>query len=176
MTAEHKNTLLRPIVEGDLEVLRKFRNETKSLYLRKIDYITSGAQKAWFKKEQESKNSYAFAIVETETLKRTVGSCALYNINDDKAEFGRMLIGDKEAHGRGIGFLATLLCLHIGFEKLMLKTITANVHEENIAAVKSYLKAGFVIYGKKLYERGGFELEIGVTKESKDWGGLNEHN
>ena len=50
-----------------------------------------------------------FVIEETETLKRPVGQVALYNIDwaAGTGEFGRLMIGDADAQGRGLARLAT---------------------------------------------------------------------
>jgi len=161
LSASLNNTMLRPIFEDDLESLRLWRNDTQlTKFLTKLDYVSSEKQRKWFENENANPNCYTFAIDESQTLKRLVGSVALYNFQDTSAEFGRFLIGDMDARGKGIGYLGTVLCLYLGFTKLGLLTISANVHEENVAALKAYLKGGFVICNKHPFVNGGYELEI----------------
>ena len=164
LKVKYKNTLLRPIEEKDLEPLRIWRNETKTHFLRQLDYITPEMQSEWFKKNNADESCYMFAIEEIRDLNRLVGSVALYNINGDTCECGRILIGDNEAHGRGIGYLAITLVLYLGFEKLGLNKIIADVYADNIPARKNNTKAGFEIVGRHIDNDGYEILEIAVTK------------
>jgi len=166
ITVEYNHVLLRPLHESDLESLRVWRNDANnSKFLRRLDYISSQIQLKWFEQDNLDVNCYTFAIEETQTLKQLVGSVALYNLEDDTSEFGRMLIGDTKAHGRGIGFLGTVLLLHVGFTKLGLQRIIAEVHEDNVPALKNYQKAGFVIYGRRPFECGeGYNFEISISR------------
>jgi len=165
ISAKYKNVLLRPIVENDLELLRHWRNdESNTTYLTKLDYITQKQQQDWYKRELSNKDSYIFAIEETELLNMLVGSISLYNFNGQTAEYGSIMIGEPMAHGKGIGFLALTLCIFIGFNKFNLETIVASVHEDNTAAVKTNDKVGFSICGRHPYKLGGHEHEIVIDK------------
>jgi len=166
LSAVFKNVRLRPVREEDLEPLRLWRCDEKATkYLTKIDHITPKKQREWFESDNANQHCYTFAIEETQTLKRMVGSVALYNIDGFFANFGRFLIGDLEARGKGIGSLGTILCLYIGFTELGLKTVTAHVHEENTAAIKAYEKGGFAVTGEHLCTSVGKELEIAVKRD-----------
>jgi len=161
---QHKNVLLRPIKKDDLESLRNWRNDVQSVkYLAKLDYITPEMQLKWYKKDLADTGCYTFAIEELE-ISEVVGSISLYNFRGKTAEMGRALIGSS-ARGKGIGFLATALCLYLGFYRLGFESITASVHEDNIAAKKAYEKCGFQIVGKHKYADGGEELEISIEKD-----------
>ena len=161
LSVEINNVLLRPVRSDDLESLRNWRNDRQhTKFLSKIDFITTDAQKAWYENDRINQDCYTFAVAETHALNRVVGSVALYGFSGKTAEFGRFLIGDIEARGRGIGFFGTVLCLYLGFTELGLSSITAHVHEENIAALKAYLKSGFAVT-----QNNGHELEIIVEKD-----------
>ena len=165
LTAKYKHVLLRPVQKDDLESLRIWRNDKeRTPYLSKIDYITSEMQLAWYERDLTDTNCYTLAIEECEKLNSIIGSVALYNFKESRVEFGRALIGHTEARGKGMGFLATVLCLYIGFTAFDVDRIVASVHEDNLAAIKAYEKSGFVVVGKHLYEHGGFELEIVAPK------------
>ena len=161
----YKNTLLRPIEEKDLESLRIWRNEIKTPFLKQIDYITPKIQKEWFESNNKDKYCYMFAIEEICDLNRIVGSVGLYDVQGDTCEFGRLLIGDNEAHGRGIGYLATTLVLYIGFKELGFNKIIADVHADNIAAIKCYTKAGFETVDKYIDKYNYEILEISIKKD-----------
>ena len=165
LTAKYKHVLLRPVHEDDLELLRVWRNDkSNTTYLSKLEFISSEMQLEWYKRDLKDTNCYTFAIEECENLKSIIGSVALYNFKGNQAEFGRALIGHPDARGKGMGFFATVLCLHIGFTVLNVEIIVASVHEDNISANRAYEKSGFVVKGKHSYEHGGFELDVAVNK------------
>ena len=144
-TIKKDNVLLRPLCEDDIEMLRIWRNNPEnSKYLRQIGYIDKDQQKKWFENYINNDDEIAFAIVECKELNRLVGSVSLYNFKDNEAEFGKILIGDEEAHGKRIGLNATKAAIEIGFKELNLNRIVLEVNYENVAAIKTYEKAGFM--------------------------------
>ncbi len=164
--AKYQNVLLRPLKHEDIEQLRIWRNNTyQTRFLRPIGFIDPDMQEKWFKNYLNNNNDIIFAIEETENLKRLVGSVSIYNIFNCQAEFGRIQIGDDQAHGRGIGKLATAISVAFGFQKLNLKKITACVHQDNIAAYNIYMKVGFIITGRQFSEVGGEEFLIEIDRE-----------
>jgi RimJ/RimL family protein N-acetyltransferase len=74
-----------------------------------------------------------------------VGQISLYGINWDNqtAEFGRLMIGEVQARGKGIAKEATYLLLDFGFRVMNLKEIVLEVKENNEAALAIYRTAGF---------------------------------
>lgn len=142
---KNKNVLLRPLYEKDIELLRNWRNDKKNTkFLRQIPFITHEAQKQWYEKYLNNNDEICFAIEECKELNCLVGSLSLYNFKGNTAEFGKILIGDKEAHGRQIGFNATVAALKIAFDDLDLKRVVLEVYENNLPAKRIYEKAGFI--------------------------------
>lgn len=160
------NVELKPLVEDNIEYLRVWRNnleETK--FLRPIGTITPEMQKKWFESYLENKQDIVFGIYETNELNRLVGSLAIYDILDGRAEIGKIQIGDPDAHGKGIGRISLVIAMKIGFELLGLNEIYASVHQENISARSNDLKIGFKIVGNHPSCVGGLEDEIIINKE-----------
>lgn len=144
-TSEYKNVLLKPLTESDIENLRLWRNDSNnSKYLRQIPFITSDMQKKWFENYLVNKDEICFSINEIEELNRVVGSLSLYDFDGRQAEFGKILIGDSEAHGKSIGFNSIKAVLKIAFEELKLDKVVLHVYDENVVARHIYEKAGFV--------------------------------
>ncbi len=165
-SAQMENILLRPLQEKDIEKLREWRNNAhNTVFLRKIPTITSEMQKQWYQTYLKDESCITFAIEETQELNCVVGSICLYDLDEKQCEWGRFMVGETAAHGKGIGLKALLLCMHIGFDKLHMERIYASVHENNLAARKVDDKAGFEIYGTHPFFDGGNELEIELTKE-----------
>ena len=74
-----------------------------------------------------------------------MGQISLYDIDWDAktAEFGRLMIGEPRAKGRGIAKKATRLLLDHCFGVMKLKEITLEVKENNEAAIAIYQSTGF---------------------------------
>lgn len=78
-----------------------------------------------------------------------IGTTGLYSIHPiaHSAEY-RILIGDKNYWGRGIGTECTNMVIDYGFDRLNLNMIWLGVNVENKAAVRVYEKTGFVYEGE----------------------------
>lgn len=161
----YKNVRIRPLTIMDLDKLREWRNNPKNnLYLSNIPYITSEMQNEWFNRSQEKTGEYVFAIDEISKLHRLVGSLSLYNIESKKAEFGKILIGDIEAHGNRVGVNATIALLYLGFNIFKLEEIYLHVYKDNIPAIKVYRKVGFKEIDEKC-ENGKQELIMSICNK-----------
>lgn len=164
--AEYKHVRIRPLREGDLEYLRKWRNNKEmSTFLRPIGEITSEMQKQWFERECDDQTSATFAIEEIDELNRIVGSVAVYDINGTEAEVGKIVVGDPDAKGKKIGYYGLLLAMYVGYEKLGIEKFLGEVHEDNMSAKTNDLRAGFIVTGKHPFVNGGYELEMNLPKQ-----------
>lgn len=164
--AQYKHVRIRPLKEGDLENLRKWRNDKEmSRFLRKIDKITPEMQKNWWLKDCKDSTVVTFAIEEICELNRMVGSVSVYNINENEAEVGKIVVGDTEAKGKKIGYYALLMAMYVGYQKLGITKFLGEVHEDNKAAYINDMKAGFLVTGRHLFESGGYELEMNLPKK-----------
>lgn len=164
--AEFKHVRLRPLRESDLEHLREWRNNKEiSKFLRNIGEIKPEMQLNWYKKECEDATSATFAIEEIDELNRLVGSVAIYDINGDSAEVGKIVVGDPEAKGKKIGYYALIIAMYIGCNKFGIENYFLEVHEDNMPAKTNYLRTGFVVTGKHEYATGGYELEMMLAKK-----------
>lgn len=165
--ARYGNLLLRPLMYEDIEKLRVWRNDMQATrFLRQIGHITPEMQGKWFQNYLNNPNELTFAIVETSELKRIIGSVSIYDISGSQAEFGKIQIGDKEAHGKGYGRVSMVMALAIGFDILGLTKITGCVHQQNIAAHSNDVKIGFKITGKQDSVVGGFEDIIEIDRKT----------
>ena len=163
---KYKNIELRPLDEEHIEDLRVWRNDKEQTkYLRQIGHISPEMQKSWFENYKTDKDIIAFAIYETETLNKIVGSVSLYNFRDNIIEFGKFQIGSPDAHGRGIGKIATIMACKMGFV-LGAKKIDASVHVDNAPAKSIYYGIGFKKVGEKLSPSYGMEDIIELTEET----------
>jgi len=160
---------LRLLEEKDLPLTLSWRNQDS---IRKwffhSDLISLEQHLAWFTKYQARDGDYVF-IIELSALEHwiPVGQIALYNIDwtNRKAEYGRLMIGDPYAQGKGIAREATKLILDLGFSSLGLSEIYLEVFENNAPARKVYEDCGFLV---KSIENNVVKMEISESKNKKN--------
>lgn len=138
------NVYIRPLKIEDAQVSFKWRNDPAVwLYTgaRPNKEITFQIEDEWIRNVINEKYSKRFAIIVDEVY---VGNIQLTEITKDTAEY-HIFIGDKNYWGKGIAHLATYQLLHFAKEELSLKNINLTVHEDNKAAIKSYVNSLFII-------------------------------
>lgn len=101
-------------------------------------------------------------IIEKMPEGQPVGSVYFRDIDREsrKAEYG-IFIGEDDATGLGLGSETAVLAVRYGFEKLGLHKIFLRAFADNIGAIKSYEKAGFV-------QEGYFRDEVRIRESYKD--------
>lgn len=166
-SARLDNILIRPLDEKDIELLRIWRNDKEqTAFLRDVGYITEAMQRKWYDSYLANEQDLVFAIEETSELNRVIGSLSLYDW--DKAsctcEIGKIQIGDKDAHGKGIGRKTLVMALKIAYQKLGIKKVVASVHPDNVQAYNNDMKIGFRVVGKIPSVVGGEELLLEMTE------------
>ena len=138
--------LLRLIAEPDLETTRSWRNQDHiRAQFFDASIIAPERHRSWFASHRERDDDFVFIIHERVELKRDVGQCALYRIDWTRgtAEFGRLMIGDEEAAGRGLAREAVGLLTTFGLTTLGLREIVLEVKEENAVARHIYEACGY---------------------------------
>jgi RimJ/RimL family protein N-acetyltransferase len=102
-------------------------------------------------KSLSDKNRFAFRVVNDKT-NFSIGHSEIY-LTDQSAYLGRILIGDKEQRGKGLGRQIVNLLLDFIFSNLDKTKVELNVFDWNIGAIKCYEKVGFVINPDKKNQR-----------------------
>jgi len=140
---------LRLLTEADLDLTLKWRNQD---HIRKwfftSDILSEEQHRRWFQQYAQRDDDFVFVIeLIDEAGFHPVGQVALYHLDWEtkKAEYGRIMIGETAARGKGVGRAATSLILRIGFELLKLQEIYLEVLVENTPARKIYEACGFKI-------------------------------
>ena len=161
-----KEINLRPLMRSDIQNLRNWRNDRElSEYLRPIDTISEEMQKVWYDSYLNDCTCLFFSIIDKK-INMMIGTVAVYNINDKKAEIGKIIIGDINGRGKGYGYLAIILAMKLGNECLGIDSYKLDCHECNLPALKTYIRAGFVETGKHPFVKGGHEIEMSINKKS----------
>ena len=159
-----------PFLTGDKVVLRGLRRDDLERYRSWLEnpdatrYMEIGWRpvpdselEALYKNSTESSDTVVFVIADKAT-DTPVGVCGLYLIQwiCRRGDF-RILIGDNQFRGKGLGTEAARLTVAYGFDKLNLETTYLGVNTENKEAIASYEKVGFVREGvrRRLIYRNG---------------------
>jgi len=155
LSNKYGRVMLGPLKYCHIESLRNLRNRERKWFIYS-DEIDCKTQRLWFEKYLKTENDYFFSVSEIKRPDFFIGAVALYNfINDGKAcEFGRIVIDRDATTEKGLGFDTTVCACRIGFEQLGVQKIMLEVFSDNISAMKTYLRAGFIVnekeYGNKL--------------------------
>lgn len=102
-------------------------------------------------KSLSDKNRFAFRVVNEKT-NVSIGHSEIY-LTEQSVYLGRILIGDTEQRGKGLGQQIVGLLLDFVFSNLNKTKVELNVFDWNIAAIKCYEKVGFIINADKKNER-----------------------
>jgi RimJ/RimL family protein N-acetyltransferase len=139
---------LRLLAAADLPKTLQWRNQD---HIRRwfffSDIITAEQHQAWFEKYQDRDDDFVFVIEEcTPSGFRPVGQIAIYHVDWEalSAEYGRVMIGEADAAGKGLAKAATQAVLRIAFEQLGLREVYLEVLADNTRAIALYESTGFV--------------------------------
>lgn len=141
----HAGIYLRLMTYDDTENIVRWRNSEsvrKNFIYQGL--FTKESHENWIKTMVETGKVVQMMICEIGT-DRAVGSVYVRDIDatHNKGEYG-IFIGESEARGKGYGSAAARLMIKYCFEKLRLHRLFLRVYAENLQAIRSYEKAGFV--------------------------------
>ena len=111
---------------------------------------------------------FAFQVLDSNTG-TTIGHAEIY-LTEQVAYLGRLLIGERDFRGMGIGRQIVYCLLDFAFKDLDQQQVELNVFDWNINAIKCYEKAGFVFNPNKRAEREvngqtWIALNMGIDKQ-----------
>ena len=139
---------LRPFEKEDLERYRQWINDASigSLIDRALPVSGEEHQK-WYSALLENNNAAVFAITAVWDA-CYIGNVWLWGIDwrHRKAEV-RILIGDEDYQGKGLGTEAIELITTFAFTRLNLNRLYAYVLDSNVRAKKAFEKVGFSVEG-----------------------------
>jgi RimJ/RimL family protein N-acetyltransferase len=144
---ENETVILRPLETSDLPLTLTWRNqdEVRKWFVHS-DILSVEQHYGWYENYKDLDNDFVFVIVAKDLGNLPVGQIALYRIDWDLAvaEYGRVMIGEQQAKGKGYASQATKLLLDHGFNSFKLKEITLIVRDDNVTAIALYKSRGFV--------------------------------
>ena len=177
-------TKIEPFIEGSLFYLRPVEEEDYvEHYLQWINdqdvtrFLSRGTNPTSkadiieaFHNLRKSQTDIEFTIV-LKSNDAPIGLTGLHEINSiyRSGEF-RILIGDKNQWGKGIGSQILQLITAYGFETHNLNRVSLGVNAANVGAAKSYEKAGFKTEGllRQAIYRNGKYYDVSLMSLLKD--------
>lgn len=147
-----KRVRLRLLAEPDLAMTLAWRNQDRiRRWFINSDHLTVEGHRRWFEQYVSRDDDFVFIVEETEELLKPVGQVAIYNIDWKlkRAEYGRMLIGEAKATGRGLAQEATALAVAFAFSQLGLKELEAYILSSNAASLAVLAACGFGDAGER---------------------------
>ena len=156
----------RPLItiEGDKIALGPIRRDLLPLYQAWINDLSVtrflvmrpmslDEEIGWYEGVVKNERMVYFTIYELPSY-RPIGGVDLHGIDlrNRTAELG-IMIGEKEARGRGLGTEAVRLVCDYGFNAMELNSIWLLTFGWNIAGQKAYVKAGFKEFGRRRQAR-----------------------
>jgi RimJ/RimL family protein N-acetyltransferase len=140
------NLRLRTLQESDLPMTLQWRNQDDiRRWFFHSEVISLQQHLDWFKNYITKGDDFVFIIEEIQNGYRPIGQVSLYQVDwgAQRAEFGRLMIGEPDAAGKGNAFRASQMAANIAFFTLGLKEIYLEVRVDNKKAIAIYEKMGF---------------------------------
>lgn len=173
-----EKTGLRAMVREDLALYKKWlsdKNVTQYLEMGWRPYTDKDLETT-YQQATESQNSVIFVVCDVKT-NQPIGTAGLYLISWPcrRAQFN-ILLGEPHFYGQGYGTETANLIVQYAFERLNLNTIYLGVNSENIGAIKSYEKAGFIkdgVHREFVYNNGRYYDSIAMSMLKTDYNKKN---
>lgn len=153
---------LRAMELEDTALIKKWRFDWSNYdFFYEFTPVSTHAQHIWMEKTVTARNEMNF-IAEVLPAHTPFGMIALLDIDlrNQKAELGRVLVGDISQRGKGRGKMMVQLLCNYAFNHLNLHKVYCEVFADNARALETYLKCGFEQTGirkKHIYKNGSFK-------------------
>jgi RimJ/RimL family protein N-acetyltransferase len=160
----------------DLELFVEWVNdpevtENLSLYLP----MAFWEEEAWFDALSKRPPTERPLVIETRESEgwRAIGNCGYHQVDTitRSGEVG-IMIGDKSVWNQGYGTEAMRLLVKHGFETLNLNRVQLLVYDNNIWAIRTYEKVGFVHEGRQrqaMYKNGMYKDILMMSILRSEW-------
>jgi ribosomal-protein-alanine N-acetyltransferase len=133
----------------DQTVMEWFNDtELMKYYTNSRNKITKENLVASIEEGKKAGNLFTFGIYSNE-LNNLIGTIKIGPINlNHKISDLVVLIGDRNYLGKGLSVDAISLGNQIAFEKFNIRKLYGGMYESNIASIKAYTRAGWIIEGR----------------------------
>lgn len=156
ITCKNDNICLCPMTAAQSELYRQLRNrDVVRCNFVSTSIITEEQQKTWFENYLNNDKEYMFSIFHGRGF---IGGCSLYNISDNRCEFGRFIIA-PEFSGRGYGKIVLSLVFSIARE-LGIESLFLSLLVNNSKALHLYESMGFYIVESEYKKNGKTMIQM----------------
>ncbi len=141
---------LRLLEEHDLPRTLAWRNQDHvRRWFFASEPLTPPQHSAWFASYRERDDDFTF-IIEERDSRRPIGQVAIYHVDwgGRTADFGRLMIGEPDAAGRGLALEAAAAAVNLAIGPLGLREIYLEVLPGNVRAIGLYEACGFEVTGR----------------------------
>ena len=148
---ELEDIILKPLSAEESELYRQLRNrEDNAQWFETTQTITRQMQQAWYQGYLERPGEYMFSIYERSTG-AFLGAMSLYHVDPDKkqGEIGRVIIDREKAGGKGYALKVVEAVCRLGYEKMDLNRIYAEIYSDNYPSLRIVEQLGFWQVGKR---------------------------
>lgn len=146
--------MLRKIISSDAKELVRLRNQENTYkWFFSQQKFTEEKTKEWIE------NLHSEEVFVLEENNKLLGTVSIYNIENDGAEIGRIII-DEDFRGKGLG--KKILVEAINNMRNFpgdIKTLYAYIMNDNIPSQRIFEGCGFILK-KELEDRKYYELEL----------------
>ncbi len=143
-----RSVRLRLLEHADLPMTLRWRNdEAIRQWFFNSDLISGTLHQQWFDGYRERDDDFVFVIEDTAMANHPVGQASVYRVDWDRksAEFGRLMIGDPAARGRGLARDAVNVLTEFSFDGLGLTDLSLQLKEANTVAAAVYESCGYYV-------------------------------
>lgn len=139
---------LRLLEQGDLPTTLRWRNDDAIRpWFFNNDPISAAMHEQWWRAYRERDDDFVFVIEDTAMNNQPVGQASVYRVDWDRkcAEFGRLMLGEPAARGRGLARDAVNVLSAFAFDGLGLIELSLQLKEANTVAAAVYESCGYSV-------------------------------
>ena len=161
---------LEKFTENDFEDLISWINNIEELMQFAGPQLTFPLTNEQLQEILNNKNVLSYKVIENST-NSLIGHAEIF-IKDNSFSLARILIGDINSRGKGLGKIIIGKLLDFGFTNLDKNTAELNVFDWNTSAIKCYEKVGFEInpnikFDRKINDQ--IWIAINMTIDKNKW-------
>lgn len=167
---------LRAFEIEDFKILNKWRNDNDIFSLTSGNkfFISSEYDKKWVENKIYNNKENIYLGINLLKNNKLIGYLSINNIDhrNRTAEWGGLIIGEKELWNKGYGTEAALKMLDFVFNELNIKCFYAVWLESHKASLRMGEKVGFKKEGlllNRVYKQGKYHNQISMSIQREDY-------
>ncbi len=163
-----KRVSLRLLEERDIDQIRFWRNQDDiRIWFKNSRILDAAEHTAWYQKYKNLSTDYLYILESSDFENQAIGQVGIYNIDWQKkrAEYGRILAGNRVAQGKGLFYEASCLLFQFWKRTYGISDYFLEVKADNRRAIRLYNRLGFEVSGAK---EGFNSMKLTLTNNDKE--------